>query len=101
MTPRWIRDDRSLALSRFASGQRRSKIEPSRGTGTVTCSPERHPDEVFVKIQGRQQYMWRAVDEDGDVLDILVQSHQNRRAVVRFLRKLLKTQGRMREPVVV
>ena len=36
-------------------------------------------DEVFVKIQGRQQYLWRAVDEDGDVIDILVQSRRNRR----------------------
>ena len=37
-----------------------------------------HLDEVFVKIQGRQQYLWRAVDEDGDVIDILVQSRRNR-----------------------
>ena len=51
-------------------------------------------DEVFVKIQGRQQYLWRAVDEDGDVLDILVQSRRNRRAAERFFRKLLKSQGR-------
>ena len=54
-----------------------------------------HLDEVFVTIQGRQQYLWRAVDEDGDVLDILVQSHRNRRADVRFFRTLLKTQGRI------
>ena len=33
-----------------------------------------HLDEVFVKIQGRQQYLWRAVDEDGDAIDVLVQS---------------------------
>ena len=52
-------------------------------------------DEVFVTIQGRHQYLWRAVDEDGDVLDILVQSHRNRRAAVRFFWKLLKTQGRI------
>ena len=51
-------------------------------------------DEVFVKIQGRQQYLWRAVDEDGDVIDILVQSRRNRRAATRFLRKLLNGQGR-------
>ena len=51
-------------------------------------------DEVFVQIQGRQQYLWRAVDEDGDVVDILVQSRRNRRAAARFCRKLLKTQGR-------
>ena len=54
-----------------------------------------HLDEVFVTIQGRHQYLWRAVDEDGDVLDILLQSHRNRRAAVRFFRKLLKTQGRI------
>ena len=54
-----------------------------------------HLDEVFVTIQGRRQYLWRAVDEDGDVLDILVQSHRNRRAAVRFFRTLLKAQGRV------
>ena len=52
-----------------------------------------HLDELFVNIQGRQQYLWRAVDEDGDVIDILMQSRRNRRAAVRFFRKLLKKQG--------
>ena len=52
-------------------------------------------DEVFVTLNGRQQYVWRAVDEDGDALDILVQSRRNRRAAVRFFRKLLKRQGRL------
>ncbi len=52
-----------------------------------------HLDELFVNIQGRQQYLWRAVDEDSDVLDILVQSRRNRRAAIRFFRKLLKRQG--------
>ena len=51
-----------------------------------------HLDEVFVTISGRQQYLWRAVDEDGDVLDILVQPRRNRHAAVRFFRTLLKTQ---------
>ena len=50
-------------------------------------------DELFVRIQGRTQYLWRAVDEDGDVIDILVQPRRNRRAAIRFFRKLLKTQG--------
>jgi hypothetical protein len=36
-------------------------------------------DELFVMIQGRQQYLWRAVDQDGDVIDILVQSRRDRR----------------------
>ena len=50
-------------------------------------------DELFVTLNSRLQSLWRAVDEDGDVLDILVQSRRNRRAAVRFLRKLLKGQG--------
>ena len=51
-------------------------------------------DEVFVNIQGRRRYLWRAVDQDGDLLDILVQSRRDRRAATRFFRKLLKAQGR-------
>ena len=50
-------------------------------------------DELFVTIRGRQQYLWRAVDEDGDVIDILLQSRRDRRAAARFFRKLLKSQG--------
>ena len=52
-----------------------------------------HQDELFRKIQGRQQYLWRAVGEYGDVIDILVQSRRNRRAAIRFFRKSLKRQG--------
>ena len=50
-------------------------------------------DEVFVTIQGKRQYLWRAVDEDGDVIDILVQPRRDRHAAKRFFRKLLKGQG--------
>ena len=50
-------------------------------------------DELFVTIQGQRQYLWRAVDQDGDVIDILVQSRRDRRAATRFFRKLLKGQG--------
>src|SRR3984893_7059874 len=53
-----------------------------------------HLDELFVNIQGRLQYLWRAVDQDGDVIDILVQPRRDRRAAARFFRKLLKGQGR-------
>lgn len=49
-------------------------------------------DEVFVRIQGKQKYLWRAIDQDGDVLDILIQSRRDRRAAKRFFRKLLKGQ---------
>ena len=50
-------------------------------------------DELFVNIQGRCQHLWRAVDQDGDVIDILVQSRRDRWAAARFFRKLLKGQG--------
>ena len=43
--------------------------------------------------QGRQHYLWRAVDQDGDVIDILVQPRRDRRAAERFFRRLLKGQG--------
>ena len=52
-------------------------------------------DEVFVTINGERRYLWRAVDQDGDVIDILVQSRRNRRAAERFFRKLLKNQGKV------
>ena len=52
-----------------------------------------HLDELFVTCNGRRQYLWCAVDQDGDVLDILVQSRRNRRAAVRFFLKLLERQG--------
>ena len=51
-----------------------------------------HLDELFVTIQGERQYLWRAVGQDGDVIDILVQPRRNRRAAERFFRKLLKGQ---------
>ncbi len=49
-----------------------------------------HLDEVFVSINGVQHSLWRAVDQDGNVLDILVQRRRDTRAAVKFLRKLLK-----------
>jgi len=49
-----------------------------------------HLDEVFLKINGRVHYLWRAVDQDGDVLDILLQSHRDKKAATKFFRKLLK-----------
>ena len=49
-----------------------------------------HLDEVYVRINGKLHYLWRAVDQNGHVLDILVQSRRNRQAAKRFFRKLLK-----------
>ncbi len=49
-----------------------------------------HLDEVFLKINGRLHYLWRAVDQDGDVLDIMVQRRRDKKAAKKFFRKLLK-----------
>ena len=50
-------------------------------------------DEVFVAIRGQRHYLWRAVDQDGDVIDVLVQRWRNAHAAKRSFRKLLKGQG--------
>src|ERR671910_2150228 len=53
-----------------------------------------HLDEVAIKIAGVRHWLWRAVDQTGMVLDVLVQSRRDKRAAKRLLRKLLKTQCR-------
>jgi len=52
-----------------------------------------HLDEVYLKIDGRFVYLWRAVDAEGDVLDVLVQTRRNKRAALKLMRKLLKKYG--------
>ena len=52
-------------------------------------------DEVFISVGGKHQYLWRAVDQDGDVIDILVQSRRNKGAALRFFRKLFRGQASM------
>ena len=52
-----------------------------------------HLDEVFVWINGKCVYLWRAVDCEGEVLDVLVQSRRNKQAALKLMRKLLKSQG--------
>ena len=52
-----------------------------------------HLDEMVVKIAGRRMYLWRAVDDEGEVLDVLVQKRRNKAAALNLLRRLLKNQG--------
>ena len=59
-----------------------------------------HLDELFVNIRGQQHYLWRAVDQDGDVIDILLQPRRDRRSAERFFRKLLKGQGAVPRRIV-
>jgi len=55
-----------------------------------------HLDEVVVPIKGRKHCLWRAIDSNGDVLDILVQSRRDKAAAMRFFRKLFKAWGQPR-----
>jgi putative transposase len=59
-----------------------------------------HLDEVYLKIDGRMVYLWRAVDAEGEILDVLVQSRRNERAALKLIRKLLKKYGVVPEKLV-
>ena len=65
----------------YANGLRRRRPRPG---------DKWHLDEVFIRINGEQRYLWRAVDQHGNVLDVLVTSRRNAKAAKRFFRKLLK-----------
>ena len=72
-------------------------IKKRRGTLGDTW----YMDEVYiVTVRGERRYLWRAVDQDGDVLDILVQKHKNKQAASRFFKKLMKGQGRSARLIV-
>ncbi|MDB6179739.1 IS6 family transposase, partial [Paracoccus sp. Z330] len=72
-------------------GQEFSKKIRRRSVGQL--GGKWHLDEVVISIRGRKHWLWRAVDQDGFVLDVLVQSRRNKKAALRLLRKLLKQQG--------
>src|SRR5260221_13933768 len=52
-----------------------------------------HLDEMVVSIVGQQMYLWRAVDHEGEILDVLVQRRRDKRAALRLMRRLLRKQG--------
>jgi transposase-like protein len=59
-----------------------------------------HLDEMVVRINGKRMFMWRAVDKEGEVLDVLVQKRRNKAAALKLLRKLLKNQGYVPDEIV-
>lgn len=59
-----------------------------------------HLDEVVVKIGGRRMYLWRAVDDEGEVLDVLVQKRRNKHAALKLLLRLLRNTGIHPESIV-
>ncbi|MEN1889719.1 IS6 family transposase [Streptomyces mirabilis] len=75
----------------YANGLRRRRPRPG---------DKWHLDEVFIKINGEHKYLWRAVDQDGNVLDILVQNRRDKAAARRFFRRLMKKTGTVPRVVV-
>ena len=59
-----------------------------------------HLDEMVCKIGGRRMWLWRAVDDEGEVLDVLVQKRRNTAAAMKLFRKLLKSQGVHPETII-
>ncbi len=60
----------------------------------------RHLDEVYLKIDRRLVYLWRAVDSEGEVLDALVQTKRNKATTLKLMRKLLKKHGSAPDKIV-
>jgi len=79
----------------FAAEIKRKRIEKLRAFSNWRW----HLDEVFVKINGERHYLWRAVDHEGEVLEAFVTKRRNKKAALKFLRKLMRRYGRPREVV--
>lgn len=77
--------------SRFAEQLRRRELRSGRIW---------HLDEVFLRMNGRRVYLWRAIDEEGQVIDILVQARRDADAAERFFRRLLDAVGQSPERIV-
>ena len=74
----------------FASEIRRQRVSPMK----CFCHWRWHLDEVFVKINGERHYLWRAVDDEGEVLESYVTKKRDKAAALAFLKKALKRHGR-------
>lgn len=114
-----LRFTKVIAL--FHNGNRRADLLAERGIEvtyeTIRCWVDRfgphiasrirttrskpasiwHLDEMFVSIRGRQTHLWRAIDDEGEALEVLVTSKRDKWAALRLMRKLLRKQGVTRE----
>ncbi len=77
----------------FASEIRRKRVQRLRAYSKWKW----HVDELFVKINGKRHYLWRAVDHEGEVLEAVVTKRRYKRAALKFLRKLMKRHGQAEE----
>ena len=71
-----------------------AEIRKRRVSGMRSSQWRWHLDEVFVKINGRQHYLWRAIDHEGEVLESFVTKTRDRKAALKFLRTLMKRHGK-------
>ena len=76
-----------------------AEIRKRRVSGVRSNRWRWHLDEVFVKINGQQHYLWRAVDTEGEVLESFVTKTRDKKAALKFLRKTMKRRGRAEEVV--
>ena len=99
---RCARTRRAVVSSSDAKSRPNNSAAPLTATlpfwGRLLCQPlspsdRWHLDEMVVRIAGKRMYLWRAVDHEGEVLDMLVQRRRDKRAALRLMRKLLKKQG--------
>ncbi|HIL96214.1 MAG TPA: IS6 family transposase [Pseudomonadales bacterium] len=77
-----------LCCIKFGSIYSRRLKRKHRGFGDTF-----YIDEVFVKVRGKQHYLWRAVDQDGEVVDVFLQTQRNGRTAKRFFKRLLRSHG--------
>ncbi|WP_209504914.1 MULTISPECIES: IS6 family transposase [unclassified Ruegeria] len=74
----------------FAAEIRRMRVQQLR----AYCKWKWRVDEVFVKVNGKRHYLWRAVDHDGEVQEAVVAKRRNKAAALKFLKKLMKRHGK-------
>ncbi len=74
---------------KFASEIRRMRVQKLRAFSKWKW----HVDEVFVKVNGKRHYLWRAIDHEGEVLEAVVTKRRNKAAALKFLKKLMKRHG--------
>ncbi|MES0828240.1 IS6 family transposase [Ruegeria sp. SCP11] len=79
----------------FASEIRRKRVQQLRAFSKWKW----HVDEVFVNVNGKRHYLWRAVDHEGEVLEAVVTKRRNKQAALKFLKKLMKRHGKAEEVV--
>ncbi|MCA0928800.1 IS6 family transposase [Ruegeria profundi] len=74
----------------FAAEIRRNRVQQLRAFSKWKW----HVDEVFVKVNGKPHYLWRAVDHEGEVLETVVTKRRNKQAALKFLKKLMEPHGK-------